>query len=605
MVQRANRDTDDLSPTRQEICDHLQKVLACADFDASERNKRFLSYVVSETLEGRGNRIKAYNIALGVFDREADFDPLSDPIVRIEAGRLRRSLELYYLTAGRADRIRINIPKGSYVAAFSYADQPEPKSEHALTPDGSDKALESTPIPGQVPSPSAESRGTVHRGLGLAVAAIVLAIGAGLGIYQSWKPAESGNSSDAGLRGPRIIVRPFEDISGTPTRSFVARALTYEVIANLTRFEDLFVYGPETSFELRGSAATQPPILAVDADHVLSGSVFPTSNSLRVSAVLLDARTDRFIWSWTDERPLTPANLLQVQSDIAEQVVRAVAQPYGAVFERTAAEISGKPAKDLLSYECVVRFQQYWRTYDITQYNDLRACMEKSIEIDPGYARAYSSLALLYVDAYRFGYGAEQLTFDPVQRALELADIAIRLEPMASDGYLALSVARWFAHNVEGSLEAANRGLALNPNNTILIGELGIRYALLARWDESEAMIKKLFARNPRAPAGYRRANFFRAYVHGDYETALTEAMAAEMPLNIYDHVMRAMAHAQLGNGEKAAEAVSEILKIDQNYGDHVAEDFAKRNAHSSIVNAIVEGLTKAGLPTSRATVTK
>lgn len=599
MVQRANRETDDLSPTRQEICDHLQKVLACAGFDASERNKRFLSYVVSETLEGRGNRIKAYNIALGVFDREADFDPLTDPIVRIEAGRLRRSLELYYLTAGRADRIRIDIPKGSYVAAFSYADQPEPKSEHALTtPDSSDKPQEATPMPAQARPPPARSSGTIRRGIGLTVAAIVLATGAWLGISQSWKSVETGDSSDVGLRGPRIIVRPFEDISGSQTRSFVARALTYEVIANLTRFEDLFVYGPETSFELRGSTAKQPP--TIDADYVLSSSVFPTSNSLRVSAVLLDARSDRFIWSWSDERPLTPANLLQVQSEIAEQVVRAVAQPYGAVFERTAAEISGKPAKDLLSYECVVRFQQYWRTYDTAQYNDLRACMEKTIETDPGYARAYSSLALLYVDAYRFGYGAEQLTFDPMQRALELADTAVSLEPTASDGYLALSVARWFAHNVEGSLEAANRGLALNPNNTILLGELGIRYALLARWDESEAMIKKLFARNPRAPAGYRRANFFRAYMHRDYETALTEAMAAEMPLNIYDHVMRAMVHAQLGNREKAAEAVTEILKIDRNYGDHVAEDFAKRNADPGIVSAIVEGLTKAGLPASQ-----
>lgn len=599
MVQRANRETDDLSPTRQEICDHLQKVLACAGFDASERNKRFLSYVVSETLEGRGNRIKAYNIALGVFDREADFDPLTDPIVRIEAGRLRRSLELYYLTAGRADRIRIDIPKGSYVAAFSYADQPEPKSEHALTtPDSSDKPQEATPMPAQARPPPARSSGTIRRGIGLTVAAIVLATGAWLGISQSWKSVETGDSSDVGLRGPRIIVRPFEDISGSQTRSFVARALTYEVIANLTRFEDLFVYGPETSFELRGSTAKQPP--TIDADYVLSSSVFPTSNSLRVSAVLLDARSDRFIWSWSDERPLTPANLLQVQSEIAEQVVRAVAQPYGAVFERTAAEISGKPAKDLLSYECVVRFQQYWRTYDTAQYNDLRACMEKTIETDPGYARAYSSLALLYVDAYRFGYGAEQLTFDPMQRALELADTAVSLEPTASDGYLALSVARWFAHNVEGSLEAANRGLALNPNNTILLGELGIRYALLARWDESEAMIKKLFARNPRAPAGYRRANFFRAYMHRDYETALTEAMAAEMPLNIYDHVMRAMVHAQLGNREKAAEAVTEILKIDRNYGDHVAEDFAKRNADPGIVSAIVAGLTKAGLPASQ-----
>jgi adenylate cyclase len=271
------------------------------------------------------------------------------------------------------------------------------------------------------------------------------------------------------------------------------------------------------------------------------------------------------------------------------------------VFERTASELAGKPAKDLMSYECVVRFQQYWRVYDAREYDDLRRCMEATVREDPGYARARSSLALLYVDAYRFGYGTEKLNFDPVQRALDLAESAIDLEPRASDGYLALSVARWFDHNVDASLEAAKYGLTLNPNNTNLIGELGIRYALLARWDESKAMMDKLYARNPRAPAGYRRATFLNAYMNGDYRGALAEAMAAEMPLNLYDHVMRAMVYAQLGDRENAKSAVSEILRLDPKYGEHIAEDFRKRNAHPTIVQAIVEGLAKAGLVSTEA----
>jgi adenylate cyclase len=313
--------------------------------------------------------------------------------------------------------------------------------------------------------------------------------------------------------------------------------------------------------------------------------------------MLSDIRTGEYVWSWSNETPLTPSNLLQVQTDVADRVVRALAQPYGVVFERTAAEISGKPARDLASYDCIVRFKQYWRTYDAGQYDDLLECMKAAVKMDPTYARAYSCLALLYVDAHRFGYGMQVLTFDPVQRALELADTAIKLEPNASEGYLALSVARWFAHNVEGSLEAAKQGLALNPNNTILIAELGIRYALLARWDQSKAMLDTLFALNPRAPAGYRRGRFLHAYMHGDYQSALTEMLAAEAPLNIYDYVFRAMTYAQLGDGEKAKAAVSEILKFDPNYGLHVAADFRKRNTDPTIVRAIVDGLAKAGLP--------
>jgi adenylate cyclase len=73
---------------------------------------------VQEPLAGRADRIKACTIAVDVLDRDPSFDPLADPVVRIEAGRLRRCLEHYYLAEGAADRIRITIPKGGYVPQF-------------------------------------------------------------------------------------------------------------------------------------------------------------------------------------------------------------------------------------------------------------------------------------------------------------------------------------------------------------------------------------------------------------------------------------------------------------------------------------------------------
>jgi hypothetical protein len=92
-------------PTAEEVKTYLRELLGRSAFDASERNRRFLSYVVQETLEGRANRIKAYNVALAAFDRTEDFDPLTDPIVRIEAARLRRSLRRdLQLSRGNARR---------------------------------------------------------------------------------------------------------------------------------------------------------------------------------------------------------------------------------------------------------------------------------------------------------------------------------------------------------------------------------------------------------------------------------------------------------------------------------------------------------------------
>src|SRR4051794_10670903 len=78
-----------------------------------------LRYVVEEALAGRGERIKAYTVAVEVFGRDEAFDANADPAVRLEAGRLRRALERYYLVAGRADLVLIGIPKGGYVPAFT------------------------------------------------------------------------------------------------------------------------------------------------------------------------------------------------------------------------------------------------------------------------------------------------------------------------------------------------------------------------------------------------------------------------------------------------------------------------------------------------------
>ncbi len=95
-----------------------------------------------ETLAGRGNRIKAYTVAVEVFGRDSTFDPQNDPIVRIAASHLRRSLERYYLTAGKSDPMIIEIPKGGYVPSFS--ERASPDAGAAETP------TMLPPAPGQI-----------------------------------------------------------------------------------------------------------------------------------------------------------------------------------------------------------------------------------------------------------------------------------------------------------------------------------------------------------------------------------------------------------------------------------------------------------------------
>src|SRR3982751_3064430 len=107
------------SPLPDDVRAQLERIVDSVEFAVSERARRFLRYVVGEALAGHGERIKAYTIAVEVLGRDEGFDANADPAVRLEAGRLRRALERYYLVAGQADPALIGIPKGGYVPTFA------------------------------------------------------------------------------------------------------------------------------------------------------------------------------------------------------------------------------------------------------------------------------------------------------------------------------------------------------------------------------------------------------------------------------------------------------------------------------------------------------
>jgi adenylate cyclase len=99
------------------ISRHLDQALSSSLFRKAERQSRFLRFVVDAALQTPPTAIKEFDIALAVYDRRADYDPRTDPIVRVEAARLRARLREYYEVTP-PDRIRIDIPKGQYVPLF-------------------------------------------------------------------------------------------------------------------------------------------------------------------------------------------------------------------------------------------------------------------------------------------------------------------------------------------------------------------------------------------------------------------------------------------------------------------------------------------------------
>lgn len=96
----------------------VDRVAKSGIFGASERQVALLSYLVNEELSGRGEALKAYSIGTDVLGRGTRFDPAQDAIVRVEIGRLRKSLDLYFATVGREEPLRIVIEKGNYRPHF-------------------------------------------------------------------------------------------------------------------------------------------------------------------------------------------------------------------------------------------------------------------------------------------------------------------------------------------------------------------------------------------------------------------------------------------------------------------------------------------------------
>ncbi|MCX6620980.1 MAG: hypothetical protein NTY38_07845, partial [Acidobacteria bacterium] len=100
----------------------MDVILASETFRKTERLQAFLTYIVGETLAGRGGEIKEYTVAASVFRRGESYDPKSDALVRVEARRLRERLARYYSAEGAASPVVIGLPKGSYRVAFARKD---------------------------------------------------------------------------------------------------------------------------------------------------------------------------------------------------------------------------------------------------------------------------------------------------------------------------------------------------------------------------------------------------------------------------------------------------------------------------------------------------
>lgn len=567
------------------VLDQLSRVLSSPDFDVPERARKFLKYVVEETLEGRADRIKAFAIAVEVFGRDATFDGQNDPIVRIEATRIRRALERYYLTAGATDPVKIDMPKGAYVPVFTYRDCVAPTAatnEHEGHSNGAARPL--------------AKRGRWAWRSWAPVAAICVALA--LALAASLWPLKPTPSRPA---PPRLLVATFDALDDRPEIRVYAAGLTDELITELSRFGDMVVLGPETSRAAGPSPAADAVAERYGAGLLLSGSVRSAEGRISVTARLVDAANRQVLWSNSYKAELNTRNLLDVQSDIAEQVAAAIARPYGVVFQTEAKRIMSAPPDKLEPYLCVLSYYMFRANPTAKGHADARACLQNAVERFPSYAMAWAMLSYAYLDEYRWGFNPSSPGVQPIDRALNAARTALRLEPDSSRVLQALMMALFFSRDVPAAMAAGERALALNPNDAEIMGEFGTRVGFTGDWARSIRLLERAFAANP-AHSNYYRVNLaFSAYMNGDVERALREIRIANLDSLPMYYLLAAIIYAEGGLSTEAKASRDRFMSIRPTFFGSLETELDRRNFLPADRARFVAGLQKAGFPVPKA----
>jgi TolB-like protein/Tfp pilus assembly protein PilF len=241
---------------------HLERVVESDIFRNADRLKRFLRHIVVESLEGRADTLKEYALGTEVFDRKASFDPRIDPIVRVEAGRLRNRLKQYYEATGTPDGLRIDLPKGGYIPIYSETDG----------------------------APSA-------------------------------KPSVSTTAMEA--PATHILVLPFADHSPNKDQQYFCDGMTEELINALTRVSALRVVAQSSALRLRDEV---PDIRELgeqlSVGTIVQGSVRKAGQRVRITVQLIAVETRCYLWSETYDRQLK--DVFAIQEEISRDVVQAL-----------------------------------------------------------------------------------------------------------------------------------------------------------------------------------------------------------------------------------------------------------------------------------------
>lgn len=454
----------------------LARVVDSRQFRNAPRLSRFLTYVVEQNLAGRSDQLKGYTIGVEVFDKDEDFDPQTDTIVRVQARALRQKLEQYYRQDGADDPIHIVIAKGGY----------EPEYYVPAILDQAD--LDDTSV-------------------------------------DEDKEPPATTPSDK----PSIAVLPFENIGLGGEYDFLSLGLTEGVISDLSRFKYLSVFSRSTTEKAKEQQLSIAQMFqSFRPDFVLEGTYRIRNDLVETRIMLIDAEKDSVLMAYHIDMQMDPSHVYEVQEDICARIVARIAVD-GAVghFARDAQRT--RPSIKWETYFWISRYFEYGLQLDQAGRDEIEAGLERVVSADPTSAEAQAALAMIDIEDYR-AMSADVGDPARLERAMKHALLAVKQDAQSAMANQALALAYFHSKRFDDFRASTRRALELNPGHADMLAVFGLCFVSRAEWDEAMPLLDRALALNPLHPDWYHMPKAMFLMMTQGPEAAIAEFTKRPMP---------------------------------------------------------------------------
>jgi tetratricopeptide (TPR) repeat protein len=572
-------------PGEAEVQAALARILASESFRTSPQLGVFLRFVVEAALGGRAASLKGYTIGVEALGRDPGFDPQLDPIVRVEATRLRRAMERYYAGTGSDDPVVIDLPRGSYVPTFARRGA---RAEPPLAPSPARVMLRS------------------HRG---AVAAILLFVAlAALAVLLPWRDAERARtptaaiaprSADAGAPQPAlppgngmptIAIEPLRVVGAAQDGQLAAGSLIEKIRQAFARFDSVNV--ASNGQRANGAAGGARGRL----DYRLTGSLDYGATATTLRFQLVDAAESTIAWTRDFVYPAAAPDQGAAEDEIVVALTSALLQSYGVIRARDRAKHLASPAGDP-RYRCVLEAADSLRSPDPAAHDRARSCLEYLTTVDPSFAIGFEFLSVIYYREDAIGYPARAGDPPALDRALRAARHALELAPDSARAYQMLFVVLYARHDVAAAFAAGDKAISLNPYDMLTLAEYGGRLIMTGEVERGLPMVRRAGGNGSVLPSWHHYYLFLGNYLAGNLKEAAFHAeqiTADDYPLGL---VARAIAAKRAGKADQARRTLDRLLEVQPAWRTDARRLLAKSVYDAAAVDRLMRDLAAAGLP--------